>query len=84
MSDERQLVLEVAQRARTASAVLRNVSRAEKDAALEAMATALILHADVIVSANAKDVELAKANGTEAGIIDRLTLNRERVEAVAQ
>ena len=84
VSDERQEVLEVAQRSRTAAAVLRNVSRADKDAALVAMANALVLHTDVIVAANAKDVAAAKANGTEAGIIDRLTLNRDRVEAVAQ
>ena len=84
MADEREEVLAVARRARVAAADLRNVSRAEKDAALEAMASALVLHTDIIVAANAKDVEAAKANGTDAGIIDRLTLNRERVEAVAQ
>lgn len=84
MADEREEVLAVARQARVAAADLRNVSRAEKDAALEAMASALVLHTDIIVAANAKDVEAAKANGTDAGIIDRLTLNRERVEAVAQ
>jgi len=84
MSDERQEVLAAATRARAAAAVLRNVSRDQKDAALVAMANALVLHADVIIVANAKDVAAAQENGTDAAIIDRLTLNRERIEAVAQ
>ena len=84
MSDERQEVLAAATRARAAAAVLRNISRAQKDAALIAMANALVLHADVIIVANAKDVAAAQENGTDAAIIDRLTLNRERIQAVAQ
>lgn len=84
MTDDRTEVLAAAKRARDAAAVLRNVSRAQKDAALIAMANALVLHTDVIVAANAKDIETAVANGTDAAIIDRLTLNRERIEAVAQ
>lgn len=84
MTDDRAEVLAAAQRARDAAAVLRNVSRADKDAALIAMANALVLHTDVIVAANSKDVQTAKASGTDEAIIDRLTLNRERIEAVAQ
>lgn len=84
MTDEREEVLAVARRAREAAAVLRNVSRADKDTALHAMADALIQHTEIIVTANAKDVQVAKDNGTDAGIIDRLTLNTERVAAVAQ
>ena len=84
MTDDRTEVLAAAQRARDASLVLRNVSRADKDAALIAMANALVLHTDVIVAANSEDVAEAQANGTDEAIIDRLTLNRERVEVVAQ
>lgn len=84
MTDDRTEVLAAAKRARDAAAILRNVSRADKDAALIAMANALVLHTDVIVAANSKDVAAAKANGTDEAIIDRLTLNRERIEAVAQ
>lgn len=84
MTDERAEVLAAAERARSAAMVLRNCSRAEKDAALLAMANALVLHTDVIVSANSKDIAAAEQNGTDAAIIDRLKLNRERIEAVAQ
>jgi len=84
MTDDRTEVLAAAKRARDAAAILRNVSRADKDAALHAMANALVLHTDAIVAANAKDIVTAKANGTDEAIIDRLTLNRDRIEAVAQ
>jgi len=84
MTDDRTEVLAAAARAKAAAAVLRNVSRADKDSALIAMANALVLHTDVIVAANSKDVAAAQANGTDEAIIDRLTLNRERIVAVAQ
>ncbi len=83
MSDERTQVIEVATRARAAANELRKLSRQDKDAALEAMATALVFHAEVIIKANEVDVAAARANGTDEAIIDRLTLNRERIEAVA-
>ena len=84
MTDDRTEVLAAARRAKDAAAVLRNVSRADKDTALISMANALVLHTDVIVAANSKDIEAARANGTDEAIIDRLTLNRDRIEAVAQ
>ena len=84
MTDDRTEVLAAARRAKDAAAVLRNVSRADKDTALTAMANALVLHTDVIVAANSKDIEAARTNGTDEAIIDRLTLNRDRIEAVAQ
>ena len=83
MSDERTQVIEVATKARAAANELRKLSRQEKDAALEAMATALVFHAEVIIKANEIDVAAARQNGTDEAIIDRLTLNRERIEAVA-
>ncbi|NBV90433.1 MAG: gamma-glutamyl-phosphate reductase, partial [Actinobacteria bacterium] len=83
MSDERTQVIEVATKARAASNELRKLSRQEKDAALEAMATALVFHAEVIIKANEIDVAAARQNGTDEAIIDRLTLNQERIEAVA-
>ncbi|MBU6348249.1 MAG: glutamate-5-semialdehyde dehydrogenase [Actinomycetales bacterium] len=83
MTDDQAAVLETASRARAAANELRTASRAEKDAALTAMANALILHAEVIIAANDKDVENARNNGTDEAIIDRLTLNHDRIEAVA-
>ena len=49
-------VLAVARRARVAAAALAPLNRAAKDAALLAMAAALVAHADRILAANAEDV----------------------------
>ena len=81
MSDQ---IVEVATRARDAAAVLALATRSDKDAALEAMAQALIDGADRILAANAEDVAAAEAAGTAAHLIDRLRLDSSRVAAMAQ
>ncbi|MGB2838198.1 MAG: glutamate-5-semialdehyde dehydrogenase [Actinomycetes bacterium] len=80
---ERDAVLDAARRARAASTVLAPATRATKDAAIVAMAAALDARVDEVVAANAGDVEGAVAAGTAAGLVDRLTLTRERIAAVA-
>jgi glutamate-5-semialdehyde dehydrogenase len=78
-----QQVADAATRARAASRVLALATRAEKDAALTAIADALTTHETVILAANASDVERAEAEGTSAGIVDRLTLDSTRIAAMA-
>ncbi len=80
---EREAVLETARRAREAAVVLRTLTRAQKDAALRAMVEALRTSTERIVAANALDVERATAEGTSAGIIDRLTLTESRLADIA-
>ncbi|MDQ4055519.1 MAG: glutamate-5-semialdehyde dehydrogenase [Actinomycetota bacterium] len=77
-------VIDVANRARAASLGLALATRAEKDAALHAMARALLDRAEELLAANAEDVARAVADGTAANIIDRLRLTPERLEAMAQ
>jgi glutamate-5-semialdehyde dehydrogenase len=83
MSDEREAVLDAARAARIAAADLAVCTRAQKDAALHAMADALITHSGIIIEANSRDISSAVAAGTDPAIIDRLTLNGERIHAVA-
>ena len=78
-----QQVADAATRARAASRVLALATRAEKDAALTAIADALTTHETVILAANAADVERAEGEGTSAGIVDRLTLDSSRIAAMA-
>jgi len=73
-----------AERAREASHVLALATRAEKDAALNAMATALVDRQDEVLRANNDDVHRAEKAGTPANIIDRLRLDADRVAAMAQ
>jgi len=77
-------VREVAQRARIASRALAVATRAEKDAALLAMADALEQATDAVLAANREDVERAEASATPASILDRLRLSAARVSAMAQ
>ena len=50
-----------------------------KDAALEAIAAALLGRQEEILEANARDLELGRANGLSPALIDRLELNPARV-----
>jgi glutamate-5-semialdehyde dehydrogenase len=78
-----QTVTEAAAAARIAAADLAVRTRADKDRALRAMADALEKHAAEVVEANAADVRRAVDAGTDAGIVDRLTLTEERIAAIA-
>ena len=79
----RDAVLEACTRAKAASRVLATANRAIKDAALHAMADALVAQAGVILEANARDVERERAGGMAPGLLDRLTLDEGRVAAIA-
>ncbi|MFB9838449.1 glutamate-5-semialdehyde dehydrogenase [Actinoallomurus acaciae] len=76
-------VLDVARRARQAAAELAPLPRATKDAALHAIADALLARSAEIVEANAGDVARAREAGTSEYMIDRLSLSAERVEKIA-
>lgn len=80
----KQQVEDAARRARIAAATLALTPRASKDAALVAMADALLLHTDEILAANAVDVAAAREAGIEENIIDRLSLDAGRVAAMAE
>ena len=80
---ERDAVLATARRARTAAVSLRQLTRAQKDAALRAMADALRESTDQLLTANALDVERAVAAGTAPGVVDRLTLTEVRLADIA-
>ncbi|OLT25024.1 glutamate-5-semialdehyde dehydrogenase [Nocardiopsis sp. CNR-923] len=83
MSDIEREVHAVAERARDAAVDLAPLSRAVKDAALRAVADALVKRGDEITAANAEDVQRARAEGTSPAMIDRLTLTPQRIEAIA-
>jgi glutamate-5-semialdehyde dehydrogenase len=76
-------VAELAGAAREASRRLALLSRADKDAALRAMADALDSASGEIIVANDLDIVRGRAAGLTEGLLDRLRLDRPRVEAVA-
>jgi glutamate-5-semialdehyde dehydrogenase len=76
-------VEDVARRARVAANELALATRARKDAALHAMADALLAATDRVLEANAADVSAAEAGGTSSALVDRLRLDEGRVAAMA-
>jgi glutamate-5-semialdehyde dehydrogenase len=70
--------------AKRASHVLATLDSATKDAALEAIAAALLAHSDEILEANARDLETGRQSGLSAPLLDRLTLDRQRIVAMVE
>lgn len=56
----------------------------EKNGGLESAARALTARQDEILSANAKDYEIAKKSGMSEGLLDRLQLTSARIESMAE
>jgi len=77
-------VNQLADRARVASRRLAQLSRAEKDATLHALADALVVATPQILQANAQDLDRGRANGMSEALQDRLRLDEQRVAASAQ
>ncbi|MET1024516.1 MAG: glutamate-5-semialdehyde dehydrogenase [Pseudoxanthomonas sp.] len=68
---------------RDASQALAQLSSADKSALLKAMATALETRQDAILSANAQDLQAARDKGIGSAMLDRLTLDPERIAGIA-
>ncbi len=74
---------DMGRRACKASHELVKLNTAQKNRILLAMADALLDQAAAILEANAKDLERAETNGLTKAMIDRLRLNPERLEGIA-
>jgi len=85
MSDDlTALVTGLAQRAKDASRVLANASTAQKNAVLLRAAEALRGEAgDRVIEANAQDMVAAEQMGLSKAMLDRLQLDRTRLDGVA-
>lgn len=70
--------------AKQASGALAQANTLQKNAALEAIAVALEANTAAIIEANKLDIEAGVASGLSLGLQDRLTLNEQRISALAQ
>ena len=77
-------VLAQAQAAKRAALAMMTLDTGTKVRALTAMAEALLAGADGILAENAADVEAARAAGRTDAFLDRLSLNQQRIEGMAQ
>src|SRR4051794_13827335 len=70
--------------ARGAAQTLATATRSQKDAALYAMADALVKAETAVLEANALDVRRAEQAGTGAALVDRLRLTVDRVAGMVE
>lgn len=76
-------MLSLAQDAKRAARLLSRATTAQKNAALEEMASALRANRSAILAANRQDVSAAKKAKRPAAMIDRLLLTTERITSMA-
>ena len=76
-------IADICAAAKRASRELATLSSAVKDDALEAIAVALVEHADEILEANARDVELGHEAHLSDALLDRLSLTDGRIAEMA-
>ncbi|WP_224404824.1 glutamate-5-semialdehyde dehydrogenase [Afifella sp. IM 167] len=81
--DPATLMAEMGRRARAASRPLALASAEQKHAALVAMAEAIGRRVEPILLANALDMQRGEAEGLSPAMLDRLRLDRARIEAIA-
>ena len=74
----------VGQQARTASSSLLKASTAEKNRALQLIHDEIMKNVDVIIAENQKDCDVARGNSLTEAFIDRLLLDKGRIQSMAQ
>lgn len=74
----------IGKRAKAASKKTAVLTTVERDNALRSVGDALIKHSDEIIKANQIDIENARANGMKPALLDRLSLNGERIKSMVE
>ncbi len=83
MATATESVAEICASAKRASRTLATLGSDVKDAALEAIADALVERTPEILEANARDLEAGREAGLSSALLDRLALDPERIAAIA-
>lgn len=81
--DNKQYIERLCLDAKAASRAVANFSTVRKNNLLKKIAASLRDRCDYIISENRKDLAAAERNGLAASVVDRLLLNRARIEAMA-
>lgn len=74
----------IGKRAKAASKKTAVLTTVERNNALRSVGDALIKHSDEIIKANQIDIENARANGMKPTLLDRLSLNGERIKGMVE
>lgn len=78
------MLTEIGKRVKNAAAQLAVASTDDKNKILKAIAVALRENCEEILKANALDLQNGRNNGMSEALLDRLMLNEDRVEGMAQ
>lgn len=76
-------IINIGRRAKDASRIMTTANTNLKNDALLYMAEALINNKDTIIKANITDMELGKKNNLSDAMLDRLMINQERIQKMA-
>src|SRR3954471_19774729 len=79
-----QSVADICRAAKAAARILARVDTDSKNAAIEAIADALVARTPEILEANALDLEAGRQNGLSPALMDRLMLDEGRVAGIAE
>jgi len=82
-TDIKRYMRDVGQRARAAARDMARAETAAKDAALLAMAAEIEKQTEALIAANRKDLDAGRNAGLDSAMLDRLELNRSRIQAMA-
>lgn len=77
-------MLEQGKRARQAARILATIPSTLKDQALMEMADALLANSSELLAANGLDLEQGAAKGLSSALLERLMLNQDRIQDMAQ
>lgn len=77
-------VNEIGKKARAVQRSIAIASTQKKNEALLNMSLDIEKNADAIIEANKKDLEEAKKNGMSASLLDRLMLDKQRIDGIAK
>ncbi|MDB6063999.1 MAG: proA 2 [Pedosphaera sp.] len=80
----RDQMMELAKQAKAASRKLANITTAEKNSCLLAMADTLETHGDSIKRANEKDMAAGQQSGLSPAMLDRLKVDDKRIAGMAK
>ncbi|WP_296168477.1 glutamate-5-semialdehyde dehydrogenase [uncultured Brevundimonas sp.] len=83
-TDLSQQMIDMGRRARAASRALELAGADARTRAINGMADALAKRADHVLAANAEDLKAAKAAGMAPAMMDRLALDRARVDGIVR
>jgi glutamate-5-semialdehyde dehydrogenase len=82
--DVRNYINQLGRQARVASRILSQATTRNKNDALLSIADSIMENKTALIAINSKDLDAGEKHGLDAALLDRLELNAERIDAMAE